>query len=619
MLTAALAGGLVFGCGERPGEREFQNALRQMERDRYIRARDLFEKSINKRPGHEVNAFSYQYLGYIAWSLGDPGTATAYFENSRRLNPRLFEPVFSLGALAFDAGEFTRARELFVQAAELNPDDPRPHEYLARIAWAGQDPREARRALFEALRRAPRSPRVLTALAIVEFEDSGPAGAVSHLMQALEKDSTYAPALYNLGRVHAAWPGQTHQAEAFFRQYLELAAEGPMRDKARDVLARLRDGAVPLRDVSRDPAPPRVDERPEPRPRTLDDFLRDATRLVQEGRRDQAVGLCLRAAALARQERRLDDEARALTHAKSLDPDHPSVHLALGRHHAAREDHKQARAAFARTVELAPDWSQALIGLADSATALGDYDVASDALSRAVELEANDPSPLWTLARLYEHTGAHRRAEAAFRRFQARFPDDPRAVTAAERIDELQLPASPPERVSPSAPPADPAPSPEPTRNVQAAVEAFNRGAAYQQRRDWGNALFFYARAIENDPNFERAHYNVGMIHLERRDFDAARRSFGRAVALAPDKVTALYNLAFAHHELGQTDRALTRLHEAVDRDLEFAPAHLLLGIIYSRDPDRHDRARQHYARFLALRPNDPAADSVRSWLRTQR
>ena len=53
---AGLAGGLVFGCGERPGEREYQSALRQLERDRLIRARDLFEKSINKRPGHETNA-----------------------------------------------------------------------------------------------------------------------------------------------------------------------------------------------------------------------------------------------------------------------------------------------------------------------------------------------------------------------------------------------------------------------------------------------------------------------------------------------------------------------------------------------------------------------------------
>ena len=613
LITMAVAGGLVLGCGERPGEREFQNGVRQFERGNLVRAKDLFEKSVNKRPGHEGNAYAYQYLGYIAWRLDDPTAAVANFETSRRLHPQLFEPVYSLAVIAFDEGDYSRARSLFSEAAQLKLDDPRPFEYIAHTHADEAGRRDARRILYQALSRAPQSPRILTSLALVELEDNGPAAAVSYLMQALENNPDYPPALFNLGRIYADWPEQEDHAIEYYNQYLAVAPESEQRTRARRALARLMRQPTADDEIAT-PAPETPPEDPPaPRPRSLDDILEEAQDLADTGQTEQAVSLCLRAAIQAGQQQRTDQEERALYKAVALGPNVARAHVALGRHLAARDRHAEALRAYQRAVELESDWTHALIGLAASAEALSNYDVALDALNKAVALEPNDPGPLWSLAQLYDETGVRRRAIEAYERFRRTFAGDPRANRAEERMAALQ-PREP--AATPQDTVAAPTPAPRLTaRDRQAAIDAFNRGATYQQRREWDSALFFYERALQLDPSLERAHYNKGLIQLERRNLREARDAFARSAELDPNKVTTRYNLALVYYEMEEPRSALPHLDAVVRADPNFAPAHLLLGLIFSAEPRTHDRAKRHYTRFLDLRPNDPGAAAIRDWI----
>ncbi len=603
-VITVLAGGLVTGCGERPAARDFQQAVRQFERGELVRAKSLFEKSIDRRPGHEINAYAHHYIGYIVWQLDDPTLAVVHFENSRRLKPTLFEPVYSLAVIAFEEDDIARARELFRDAAQLKPSDPRPFEYLARTHPGEAGRREARSALYEALERAPQSPRILTALAQVEWVIDDAPSAVSYLMQALEHDPDYPPALYNLGHIYAHWPDQEEDAIEYFNQYLAVAPETERSESARRALARLK---------GEEPEPDEIEtaevEAPSPRVRSLDDILADAEALADAGDVERAVSLSLRAAIQARQFRLAGQEERALLKAVELGPEDARSHIALGRHLAARDRHEDAVTAYQRATELESDWAHAWTGLADAAEALGDYDVALDALNKAVALEPDNPGPLWSLARLYDEAGVRRRAQEAYERFRERFGDDPRAVRAEERMEALQPDA-------PTQPRPETAPAPRPAaRDAQAARDAYRRGASYQQRQEWDNALFFYRRAAQLDPALERAHYNMGLIHLERRNFREARDAFARSVELEPEKVSSLYNLALAYHEMRESQSALSHLDAALRINADYAPAHLLLGVIYAADPDTLNRARRHYERFLALRPDDPAAPAVRDWL----
>jgi tetratricopeptide (TPR) repeat protein len=625
VLAAVVAWGGVAGCGGSPGERDFREGLRLLEGGRLVRARDRFEKSLQARPDNGINAQAFHYLGWIAWQLEDAGAAEAYWSESHRLNPSLFEPVYSLGVLAFEQGEWDKARGLFSMAADLQPRDPRPLEFMAQTYRGEAAQWEARRVLYQALMRMPHSPRILTALARVEMEEGAHTEAASYLMQALGQDPEYLPALYNLARLYADWPDQQRDAEAYYHQYLQRAPEGERRDEATRALARLRGEAASdpepaVRPGERDPeTPPRA-------PRTVADLLLAAQRLRAEGDSGRAVALCWRAAAMARQTEQPEQEERALRLALEWTPDSARLHEALARHYLALTRYDAARSAFRRAIELEPDGVQAYLGLAESAVPLEAYDEALSALNRAVQLDPDDPDALWALAELFEETGIRLRAVTAYERFQERFPSDDRAREARQRAQRLTPPAPPedapppePDPVEPvePPPPADPRPaSGADARLARAAREAYQRGLVHQRRGDPGQAADFYQRAIDRDPSFAPPSYQLGVIRLEEGNYRAARSAFERSVALEPDNVNARYNLALALYELRALPESVTQLEAALRRDGDFAPAHLLLGIIHAGHGESREQARRHYQRFLQLRPEDPMGPSIREWLR---
>jgi tetratricopeptide (TPR) repeat protein len=591
---------LCTGCGDGPGEREYQNALRHLERGNQEQARDLFEKSINKRPGRGINAYAYHHLGVLAWQMGEIESATTYFESSRRLNPQLFEPVYSLAVLAWENHDLIRARSLFGSAAQLRPTDPRPMEYLAQTYPRDTGFAERRRMLMEALARAPQSPRILTSLAALELQHPQPnrERGMDWLMQALESNPAYAPALFNLGMIFFQEPDRHEDALEYFRQYIAVADSEAARQRAAPFMAQLRGEepptAVAVVTPTVEPEPPPAVTPPPPR--TLAQQLDEADSIAATGDLQGAVALCLRIAARARQQQPALEET-ALRKAVQVGPQSATAHLALARYLAANAREAEAVASYRQTTQRQPDWIHAWVELAETALLLDQYDEALNAVQRAVERDSQAPDARWMLAIVLEETGSQRRAAEEFRAFHQRFPQDPRAGQALQRADFLQ-------------PPAPPQPSP-----VELALQSLQRGVALQQQGDRRGAMEHYRQAIAQNPDLESAHYNLGLILLEQGQAQGAVASFQRSVALAPDKPAARYNLALAQYQSARMDESKNQLDRVITLDPAFAPAHLLLGIIYAAEPADTLRARHHYRQFLNLTPNDPSAPAVREWL----
>ncbi len=611
MIRSLIAIGLLIvaaGCGRPSGEKAYEQGLRQLERGRLEQARDLLQESIELRPGHEANAFAHHHLGVLAWRAGDAEAARRHFEASHAIHDELYEPVLNLGVLALEVGNWMEARTWFETASALSPSDAQPWEYLAEVhrlrGDAGQ--RDQRRALYEARARDPHSARILTALASVEHEDGGTAEAIAFLMQALEQNAHYPPALFNLAQLYAKSPDQAEHAKAYFEQYLAVTPTGTRADEARRTLRALRAPPAelePVTDVEVEPVAL-------PEPPSLDELLASIAEVVAAGDHDRAIARYMRLAASVRQQGEREQEEQVLRAGIEQLPDAATLHSALGRHYLDRDDTRAAQRMFERAVELEPGWAQEWILLAQSATARRDYDTALDALRRAVPLAEQDPSPLWALAETYETVGINRLAADTYAQFAERFPQDPRAVHATERLLALRPPPAPEPVV------ADvPRVSPEQARRLRQAREAYQRGVSYQRRQDWDSALFYYGRALAQDPTLERAHYNTGLIELQRNRWPEARAAFRAAVELEPGNAQTWYNLGYAQHQAGQREAAISSLSRALEINADLAAAHLLLGILYAEDRATAGRARRHYERFLELEPNDPNAPSIRAWL----
>jgi Flp pilus assembly protein TadD len=92
-----------------------------------------------------------------------------------------------------------------------------------------------------------------------------------------------------------------------------------------------------------------------------------------------------------------------------------------------------------------------------------------------------------------------------------------------------------------------------------------NRGIAYDDKGDFGNALADYTRAISLNPQYATAYYNRGLVYQRMDDLDTALADFDRAVRLKPDYADAHYwrgNMYEAKQDWEQAAAAFERYIE---------------------------------------------------------
>jgi Lipoprotein NlpI, contains TPR repeats len=75
-------------------------------------------------------------------------------------------------------------------------------------------------------------------------------------------------------------------------------------------------------------------------------------------------------------------------------------------------------------------------------------------------------------------------------------------------------------------------------------VAYYNRGEAYQAKRDYDRAIYDFDQAIKINPNYEAAYYNRGLTYSSKRDFERAIADFGQVIRLEPKNPLAFYNRA---------------------------------------------------------------------------
>lgn len=660
-LAVAALSALVAGCG-RPGNREFAAGVKELQRGRAVRAKDLFDKAIQLRPGHIANAEAYNYLGVARNALGEVDAAARAFEESRRLNPEYAAPGYNLGCLHRNAGDAQTALAYFAEASRLDPADARPLEMMGRIHASQKRWNEAAATWQAALERAQTSPRILTSLAEVELQRHGPRAAVQFLAKALEADRRYAPALYNLYVIHAFALGNPAEGEPHARRFLESAGpDDPRAVGLRSWLETRRNSesrvVPPSRPASNEAsraipvAPPRPAVIAAPpvaaapvlpaEPTGPDGMIGDARRRAAAGNPAAALALCLQAADMARKADDAKMREKALRAGVELAVELPDAHMALGRFLLERKDTDAAARCFTQAVTLAPNLAGAHVALAEAAIAADDNDTAVISLRKALQLRRDDPEARWLLATLYDTVlGLKPDAAREYREFAGLFPQDPRAMKAGERLRILQptaavvtpapvpvarLPASslPPETAAaPVASPALPVGTgrridfhPSGRRDVEAATAAFNRGYGYHRRGDLDRAIYDYLRAVDQDNRYVLAFYNLGDVYRQRGDLDLARDAYSRAVEISPEDGSVRYNLALVLDLLGETTAAQQQLMFILARQPDQAAAHYMLGLLYARDAKTAPAARAHLGKFLELQPSDSKATGVKQWL----
>jgi tetratricopeptide (TPR) repeat protein len=669
LLAATMAFGL--GCSKPDGQKELESGIRELKRDNHVRAKSMFEKAIARRPGHIDNAMIHNYLGIAAWRLGKFEEAMIAFEDSRRLNPNLIEPIYNLGVLAAERDDMRGATRYLNEAATLNRTDARPLEYLAELYMQREQWTLARNALYSALDRAPRSPRIYNDIATVHVRLNQPQQALESLMMALEVNTKYAPALFNLAVVYDTLLGDPDQARAYYKRFVSAAPRDELVPSARAAIARIDErgtlvaapvpsatatnvtdadpvidpglaaetmdpesvAAVPVPLSPPPPTPLAVTSAPPATPAVVaalavyDNMLKQAEQRARSGQIQQAIDTYVRAAETAANDRRVDLQEKAYREAVRVAIDQPRAHALLGQHLYERGQYDASARAFKQSATLNDDYAPAQLGLARLAMRNSEYDAALVHFRKVIESDPTLSDAQWEFAMLYDkNLGMTTQAAKAYRDFAKNFPNDTRRAAALTRADTL---APPPKPVPPPVVAAtesrspDATPSrrieykPPTTRNPRAASEANSRAGLYHEQKDWDRAIYFYTRALENDDQLPIVFYNLGICYSMKGDNDLARDAYRRAIRLQPGMIDAKYNLALLYREIKDNPSAVRLLEEIVKAKPDYAAAHYALGLVMSEQPQTHARAKQHYQEFLRLAPNDRSAPVIRQWVNT--
>lgn len=105
-----------------------------------------------------------------------------------------------------------------------------------------------------------------------------------------------------------------------------------------------------------------------------------------------------------------------------------------------------------------------------------------------------------------------------------------------------------------------------------------NKGEAYRTAEDWlliGNILqdkdklneaeYMFKKAIEKEPKYYKAHYNLGYIYLIQEKPNMALEEFKKAVKYKPDFAYGYYNMGCAYLKLKQYKNARYNFFRAMD------------------------------------------------------
>ena len=132
-------------------------------------------------------------------------------------------------------------------------------------------------------------------------------------------------------------------------------------------------------------------------------------------------------------------------------------------------------------------------------------------------------------------------------------------------------------------------------------------GIASAEAGDHEKAIGYFRRALNINPDFAPARYNLGNVYLELDKHDLAEAEFIRAVKIDPHFTSAWLNLGNLYIMTGRLIRAEEVFKEALRHLPRAATAYMGLGLSYHLR-GRYGQAREAFERALEIDPRLAAA-----------
>jgi tetratricopeptide (TPR) repeat protein len=453
------------------------------------------------------------WRGKFLHTLGSIGEAEGEFR-AALLDPDLWEAHVHLGEILRAADRKPEALAEFQQALAIQPQDARALAGAAQLLVMAGQVAEAESLFARLTSVVPQDVNGHIAYSQLLFSKGDIQGAVEQGKQAVAADSSRDDAHFYLGLAYEAQSDWPHAAE-------QLRATIERNPSHFEALIRLG------------------------RALYFDDRYTEVMQVAQA-----AIGL------------RADDPQPYRWKA--------AAQLALGDRGAALD-------ALGKSLQINPQYVEALALAAKIYATQGDFPTALDLAGRATQADPRNPSGFLAAGEAYLQQGSSSEADQAFSNALATGLQKAEALTGKGRAAYLAGDFAKAIKLYGDALALDPS-------FAEASLYA---GDTYAQLGNWDEALRQYTRAVQVRPRWAAASYSQGKAYLQRGDTASALAAFERALVSVPNYADAWAARGITYRSRGQQRDAIAALLQATKLSPSYADAWLSLGLTYEELGDR--------------------------------
>lgn len=641
---ALLSSAAVFLTGCTPaGPRALLDGERLLKEHKYPQAVNRLETAARLLP---ANAQAWNYLGLAYHKAGQANNAAKAYDQARRLDPNLTAVRYNLGSLLLEQDNPQAAATELTAYTLLQHDSAEGWLKLGQAQLRIRQWDSAERSLQNAVRLQPNSAEAWNALGVIHTQRRRSKEALTCFSQALLKRPDYAPALLNVAILNHHYLNNRPLALQKYQEYVSLTPKPRDAAAVEDLVRQLRIELTPP--PRREP--PEVAAAPPANPNGLPSTTNSPPRAVSPppapvrvvtnalvGRPTPEPGSTPASNTPPARPRPANNTVAALSEPKPAP-------------HANPEPPKTTESAPPAVVNQAPKTDAPPPTTAPTpAPAPAEVVQVDDAPAPKPALDTVTPSEPPVPPPQTEHAASatassadplRPRADVLEPREKKRVTLNPATwfkgrkrtaatPTATETVAETRPePAPEPERqTSTVAKPAEVPAAPvirrysylNPTKpaagNRRKAESYFAQAVQAHHDRRLGEAVENYRQAINLDPSFFEAHYNLGLADYELKDLKESLSAYETALSINPTSVNGRYNFALALEAAGYYQDAANELEKLLEQRPDETRCHLSLASLYAERLDKPELARPHYRRVLELEPAHPKAGAIRYWL----
>lgn len=135
-------------------------------------------------------------------------------------------------------------------------------------------------------------------------------------------------------------------------------------------------------------------------------------------------------------------------------------------------------------------------------------------------------------------------------------------------------------------------------------IAYYNLGKVFQKQRKWDQASEAFASAAQRSPNNANYQYDLGESYLESKKVDQAEKAFLEATKIDPKLFKAWWRLGLVYKSLDRPKEADNALRKAIEANTRFAKPYIALGYMYL-DYDFDKEAAQVFAQCVLAKDDD--------------